>query len=287
MRLTKAIILSVFLVILMQLPAFAGASAGIEWRYQDGEQSADNLTLNLEASDKWDIQASYNIDDEDLALDVLYKTKKRGKIQPYLGLGVRDLLQTSETDRSVPEKIEIVGGVSADLNKNLSMHVDLKVVPNNLFKDADDGRMDPRLSVGLSYRLPGRIFPRQDVMNAADYDLLARLVTAEAGSEPYDGQVAVAAVIFNRIKSYRFPNSVRDVIYQSGQFSSVPKLATTVPTETSRKAVLEAFQGKDPSHGALYFYNPKTCSRQGLAFFTSGKLRVTAKIGNHIFLVNR
>ncbi|TDX53295.1 cell wall hydrolase [Orenia marismortui] len=95
----------------------------------------------------------------------------------------------------------------------------------------------------------------------SDEDLiwLARAVNGEARGEPFKGQVAVAAVVLNRVKSLEFPNNVYDVIHQEGQFSSVDdKQIYLTPSESSFKAAKEALKGSDPSLGALYFYNPKT-----------------------------
>ncbi|MEG0072911.1 MAG: cell wall hydrolase [Clostridia bacterium] len=111
--------------------------------------------------------------------------------------------------------------------------------------------------------------------------LLARLINAEARGEPYKGQVAVGAVVMNRVKSSKFPNSIAGVIYQKGQFSCVKdgQINKSIDKEsTVYKAAQEALNGLDPSSGALYFYNPKTAKSKWL--FTR-KTMVT--IGNHRF----
>lgn len=298
MRLLKTMMLISFLLllmILMQIPTYAGVSAGWEWRYQDGEQTTDNLKLDWELFPKWNVQINYGSTDEDLSLDIFRRTNTEGIFQPYFGLGVRDLLKKSEIDRSWPEKIEIVAGMSIDFGSSLFLMLDLKAVPNNLFdNDENDVRMEPRVSVSLNYRMSNQQrsyqsapTPTPNSISQEDFDLLTRLVMAEAGNEPYEGQVAVAAVVLNRVESSQFPNSIREVVYQRNQFSSVPKLPYITPTESCRRAVVEALDGNDPSREALYFYNPKLSSKAGLKFFRSGKLRVTKKIGNHIFLVER
>ena len=87
--------------------------------------------------------------------------------------------------------------------------------------------------------------------------LLARLVYGEARGEPYKGQVAVAAVVLNRVKSSKFPNSVSGVIYQSGAFSVVSDgQINLTPDETAIKAARDAMNGYDPTNGCLYYYNP-------------------------------
>lgn len=109
--------------------------------------------------------------------------------------------------------------------------------------------------------------------------LLARLVYGEARGEPYKGQVAVAAVVLNRVKSSKFPNSVSGVIYQSGAFSVVSDgQINLTPDETAIKAARDAMNGYDPTNGCLYYYNPaKTTNKWMLS------KPVLLRIGNHAF----
>ena len=109
--------------------------------------------------------------------------------------------------------------------------------------------------------------------------LLARLVYGAARGEPYKGQVAVAAVVLNRVKSSKFPNSVSGVIYQSGAFSVVSDgQINLTPDETAIKAARDAMNGYDPTNGCLYYYNPaKTTNKWMLS------KPVLLRIGNHAF----
>ncbi len=112
-------------------------------------------------------------------------------------------------------------------------------------------------------------------------DLLARVINAEARGEPYLGQVAVGAVIMNRVKSAEFPNTIAGVVYQKGQFSSVKDGQINKPFENEaqvRKAAQEAYNGSDPTNGALFFYNAKTTTSKWL--FTRPTVKV---IGRHTF----
>ena len=119
----------------------------------------------------------------------------------------------------------------------------------------------------------------QKVFTQADVDLMAKAVYAESRGEPYTGQVAVAAVILNRVKSSSFPNSVYGVIYQPWAFSStLDGQINLTPNATSYEAVYDAINGYDPSYGALFFYNPATSSSAWIFSRTT-----TVKIGNHIF----
>lgn len=90
----------------------------------------------------------------------------------------------------------------------------------------------------------------------AEVTLLARLIEVEARGEPFRGKVAVGAVVVNRVKDSRFPNTVRDVIYEPKQFHTQGLPNHPVPSEESRKAAIAALRGEDPTGGALFFYNP-------------------------------
>lgn len=116
-------------------------------------------------------------------------------------------------------------------------------------------------------------------LSAEDFDLLARMVHAEAEGEPYAGQVAVAAVILNRLDSPLFPDTVRGVIYQPYQFEPVLNGRINLPAgPLAYRAVQDALNGWDPSYGALYFFNP---GKTRNAFLWSRPHTVT--IGNHRF----
>ena len=114
---------------------------------------------------------------------------------------------------------------------------------------------------------------------SGDTNLLAKLVYAESRGEPYTGQVAVASVVLNRVKSSSFPNSIAGVIYQNGAFSVVSDGQINLePNDTARKAAQDAINGWDPSYGAIYYFNPNTAKN---AWIWSRP--VTVVIGNHRF----
>jgi len=99
--------------------------------------------------------------------------------------------------------------------------------------------------------------------NVSDVQLLARAINGEARGESYEGQVAVGAVILNRVKSSKFPNSIAGVIYQPGAFTAVSDGQINVPIEegsTVLKAAQDALNGWDPTNGAIYYFNPDTAT---------------------------
>ena len=101
--------------------------------------------------------------------------------------------------------------------------------------------------------------------NASDIQLMARAINGEARGEPYEGQVAVGAVILNRVKDSRFPNSISGVIYQSGAFTAVSDgqiNATISEGSTVYKAAQDAMNGWDPTGGCVYYFNPATTTNK-------------------------
>ncbi len=116
-----------------------------------------------------------------------------------------------------------------------------------------------------------------------ELQLLARCVNGEARGESYEGQVAVAAVILNRVESPSFPNSIAGVIYQPGAFTAVSDGQINVPIDTTSsvyRACEEAMNGTDPTGGAIYYYNPEKTTNQWIY-----SRQVVTVIGKHRFAI--
>lgn len=117
--------------------------------------------------------------------------------------------------------------------------------------------------------------------SADEIEILASIINAEARGESYDGKVAVGAVIVNRVYHPSFPNSIKEVVYQSGQFTPVENgMINLSPNNDSFKAAYDAVSGLDPSKGSIYFYNPS--KSRNPEFFAKREKVIT--IGNHVFL---
>lgn len=117
--------------------------------------------------------------------------------------------------------------------------------------------------------------------SSSDLNLLSRLVYGEARGEQYIGQVAVAAVVLNRVKSSNFPNTVAGVIYQSGAFDVVSDgQINLTPNQTAKSAAQDALNGWDPSNGALYYFNPNTATSKWI-----WSRKITLTIGSHMFCI--
>ncbi len=112
-----------------------------------------------------------------------------------------------------------------------------------------------------------------------DIYLLAKVIAAEARGEPYTGQVAVGAVILNRVEHSSFPDSIAGVVYQSGAFTCVTDSNwSTEPNDSAKKAARDAINGWDPSGGAIYYYNPAKTSNRWIR-----TRPVILTIGRHVF----
>lgn len=289
-RFAIIILVAVIPLFILQPSVLAAINTGIEWQYQDDTLSAAALRINCYLSERWTARGIYQWEDKDLSVGLTYRQSKGSLIGSYVGIGFRDLLNETAPEYDFEEKMELITGVEINLSKKrggMSLIIEGRAVGSTIVNDSAPEALDPVISVALNFRVPGQGRSRvrvPDSISESDFDLLARLVAAEAGGEPYEGQIAVAAVVLNRMRSNKFPDSVRGVIYQENQFSSVPKLPYIQPSESCRKAVVEAINGVDPSNGALYFYNPEISSKEGIRFFNSANLRVTARIGNHVFL---
>ena len=143
-----------------------------------------------------------------------------------------------------------------------------------------DGRVGSATAAALGVTLgsPGSTTASTTILSA-DHRLLAKLVYAEARGETYKGQVAVAAVVLNRVHSASFPNTISGVIYQTNAFTCVNNGSiNNTPDSSCIRAARDAMNGWDPTGGCLYYYNPKTASDSWIRTRT-----VKTVIGNHSF----
>lgn len=115
--------------------------------------------------------------------------------------------------------------------------------------------------------------------NEASIDLLARVINGEARGEPYEGQVAVGAVVLNRVDHPSFPNTISGVVYQKGAFTAVDDGQINAQMyASSHRAARDALNGWDPTNGAIYYYNPVTATNQWIR----GR-EIICTIGKHVF----
>lgn len=128
---------------------------------------------------------------------------------------------------------------------------------------------------------PKNVTAASNSNSTSDVQLLARAINGEARGEPYEGQVAVGAVILNRVKSPKFPNTIAGVIYEPGAFTAVSDGQINVAISegsTVVKAARDALNGWDPSGGAIYYFNPATATNKWI-----WSRSVIKTIGKHRF----
>ncbi len=168
------------------------------------------------------------------------------------------------------------GDTLYDLARSFNTSIGVIMALNDL--DKSTIRIGDKLKLPVNNLTPRQILAR--TVTDEDVELLARIIYAEARGEPFIGQVAVGAVVINRVLSSYFPNTFRGVIYQKNQFSAVNDgQINLTPNRTEYRAAREALNGTDPTMGSLYYYNPKIAKNQW--WFKQRRVMVT--IGDHVF----
>ena len=142
-----------------------------------------------------------------------------------------------------------------------------------------DGIVGPLTAAKMGISLSGG--SSSSSYNSNDRYLLAKVIYAEARGESYTGQVAIGAVVLNRVEDSRFPNTIAGVIYQPWAFTAVNDGQINLePNATAYQAADDALNGWDPTYGSVYYYNPQTATSSWIWTTT-----YVTQIGNHIFAV--
>ena len=144
-----------------------------------------------------------------------------------------------------------------------------------------DGIVGPLTAAKMGISVSGSGAGSSSKYNNNDRYLLAKVIYAEARGESYTGQVAIAAVVLNRVEDSRFPNTVAGVIYQPWAFTAVNDGQINLePNQKAYQAADDALNGWDPTYGSVYYYNPQTATSKWI--FTT---TYVTQIGKHIFAV--
>ena len=201
--------------------------------------------------------------------------------QPHIEIAEAATLTTSQI-RTVQTKLKrwgyYTGNVDGIFGSKTTAAVKYFQRKNGL---AVDGIVGPKTAAALGMTLTTSTTTDNSSISSSDLDLLARCVYAEARGESYVGQVAVAAVILNRVESPDFPNTIAGVIYQPWAFTAVNDGQINLsPNQTAYNAARDALNGWDPTYGALYYYNAKTATNKWIYNKTT-----TVTIGNHVFAI--
>lgn len=179
------------------------------------------------------------------------------------------------TLQSVPLEIVSEDNTLADISSKHSL-TQAQVVKRNGFSSKES--IEPGMK--LAVIIPSVLDNKAEPYTEAEYNLLAKLVQVESGYEGYEGQLAVANVILNRVKSSKFPSSIKEVIYSGKQFPPAHNglLDRSKPNDSVLRATKDALNGKNNVEDAVYFYNPKYSKG---SYWSS--LTVVCTIGNHRF----
>lgn len=204
-------------------------------------------------------------------------------------------------------KIAMIGNVGSDVKKIMLNGVnEIKSICILLDKKMSDGKMEADNEDGITVvieQIPlphaqeiiirdeeeahqdtediAVSFSRGGVLFSEDIEILARIIHAEARGESFEGQVAVGAVVLNRVESPRFPMSIREVVYQPGQFTAVDDgQMRLAPNQMAFRAAMAALEGHDPSNGAIFYYNPRIATDK---WIRTRAVKLT--IGNHDFCI--
>ncbi|MWV42552.1 spore cortex-lytic enzyme [Paenibacillus sp. HJL G12] len=122
---------------------------------------------------------------------------------------------------------------------------------------------------------------RMYTLSKNDMEIMAKIIYSEARGESYKGQVAVGAVVMNRIQSDEFPDTIQGVVFQKNAFTAVSDGQFGMkPNRTAYRAAIDAVRGWDPTHNSLYYYNPKTATNKWI--WTRAR---TVNIGRHVFAI--
>ena len=142
-----------------------------------------------------------------------------------------------------------------------------------------DGQVGKQTAAAMGVSLAGTVSAA--LYQESELSLLARLVSGEARGEPYIGQVAVAAVVLNRVRSDEFPDTISGVIFQPGAFDAVwDGQFDLTPTDSCIRAARDAINGWDPTGGCVYYYNPSTATNEWI-----WTRQVQLTIGRHAFAI--
>ncbi|MGM0414265.1 MAG: cell wall hydrolase [Bacillota bacterium] len=206
-------------------------------------------------------------DDFDLSTENSYAVNVNANVQP-------DLDDISEDDLVTyyVKSGDSLYEIARTYNTSTSLIIALNNLDNHSIRPGD------KLQVPAKDLTERQLLARS--ISNQELELLARAINGEARGEPYLGQVAVGAVIINRVISNQFPDTIKEVIMQDGQFCIVEDgQINLTPSPTTRQAAKEAVNGRDPTDRALYFYNPEKSNEQEWM----ARRDVIIRIGNHIF----
>lgn len=293
--------LAIFLIGMMCLFLWQAGIYPVLGQGNDNERSTISVVVR-QGENLWNLAQKYHTSVEQLIVLNQIKTPNQIKEGQTLKIPNKNSAQVSET---------AAGASKRNLNVSwwVSMLRSMPVFANNKKEKSRISRSDnPQTAQKQTASIPtyeivvnndttlnnqtstktpeateGQIVSRSlgRLVSKEDFELLTRVIYGEARGEDFVGQVAVGAVVLNRLKDPRFPKTLRDIIYQAGAFTAVAdKQIHLDPDDQAYKAAEAALSGEDPTNGAIYYYNPRIATDHWI------KSRpVIKRIGNHTFSI--
>lgn len=214
------------------------------------------------------------------SLSLLGMGQSVGEVIPNRGCYVAEAATTTSQNKLIQTKLKrwgyYTGAVDGIYGSKTRQAVRYFQSKNGLVVDGIVGK---KTAAAMGINLNSS--QTSSTISSSDLNLLAKCVYAEARGEPYTGQVAIAAVVLNRVKSSSFPNTISGVIYQPWAFTAVNDgQINLTPNETAYKAAQDALNGWDPTYGCLYYYNPATATSSWI-----WSRKIVVKIGRHNFAI--
>lgn len=238
------------------------------------EASADTVIVDSEG-DQSDAPIT-DIDDDSKVENTMVQHTTVQSVAPPL----KDESDFQDTLSVTLQKGETLSGVAYKYQTTIAEIVKLNHIeqPDSVFAGQ---KIKIPVKGGASTLITSEPSRGRALVSQEELELLARVIHAEARGEDFAGQVAVGAVVLNRVEDHRFPNTIHEVVYQPGAFTAViDKQIHLDPNQSAFRAAEAALNGEDPTDGAIYYYNPRTATDRWI------KTRPVVKtIGNHTFSI--
>ncbi|MCM3699080.1 spore cortex-lytic enzyme [Paenibacillus macerans] len=265
-----------------------GYGANVLWHSLDVEQKEAPDKAKAVFSEQVIDYGAFGTDVYELQGRLAFLGFYHGKLDSYFGPTTRDALKWFQSEFGMKAdglagpktKLKLYNATKAWKPGMENANAGQGNQQTNIGNTTNTGNAGNKQNTETAKTESGNLAPSNGMgLSENDLRIMANAVYGESRGEPFEGQVAVAAVILNRVKSPSFPNTVSGVIFQPGAFTAVADGQIWLePNETARKAVQQALNGWDPTGGCIYYFNPKTATSKWI--WSRPQVKT---IGEHIF----